>query len=199
MLRISAGAYPNMEMNMATKKASKKKSPAKRATSKGPSKSDFIREKLKAGMSAADIIKAGAEHKVTIAPSMVYKLKSTLGGKKTSSKGKPRPKFTGRRRGASEWVRQQLAAGKSPADIWAEAQRIKMKFSRNLIYTVKSADGSAKDKPGPKPRNILTVNFEGSAVEEQFKTLVAKIGLSRAAELIQEATSWGRAFGVVKY
>ena len=157
---------------MAAKKASKKKSSAKKATSKrkgsDPSKSDFIREKLNAGMSAADIVKAGAEAKMTIAPSFIYKLKSKMtssGGKKASSKSKPGPKKRGSKGSASAFVRKY--PNKTANEIAALAKKAGIKMSVGLVYTTRAYDkkkggaSKTKGKPGPKRKDFKFQVFPG--------------------------------------
>ena len=195
-----------MEMKMATKKASKKKSSTSKRKGSGPSKSDFIREKLKAGLSAADIIKSGAEAKMTIAPSFIYKLKSKLsggGGKKTSSKGKPGPKKKGSKGSASAFVRKYPT--KTANEIAALAKKAGIKMSVGLVYTTRAYDkkkggaSKTKGKPGPKSKDFkFQVVKGGGDVEEQFKKLLASIGIDRAKALIDEAVPWFRVLGMTK-
>lgn len=186
---------------MATKKASKKKSSTSKRKGSGPSKSDFIREKLKAGLSAADIIKAGAGAKMTIAPSFVYKLKSKLsggGGKKTSG-----PKKKGGRGSASDFVRS-LPASMSAKEVVAAGAKKGLKFSEGLVYQTRAYDkkrrGGSKSKPGPKSKDFKFQVFPGGGgdVEEQFKKLLASIGIDRARALIDEAVPWFRVLGMTK-
>jgi len=179
---------------MAAKKASKKKSPAKRATSKGPSKSDFIREKLKAGLSAADIIKAGAEAKMTIAPSFIYKLKSKLsggGGQRTSSKGKPGPKSKGGKGSASAFVRKYPT--KTANEIAALAKKAGIKMSVGLVYTTRAYDkkrkGGSKKKPGPKSKDFKFQVFSGGGGDgsvAELKQAALAVGFPRALTVVAE-------------
>lgn len=177
-----------MEMNMAAKKASKKKSSAKKTTSKGPSKSDFIREKLKAGLSAADIIKAGAETKMTIAPSFIYKLKSRLSG--GGGKGKPGPKKKGAKGSASAFVRKYPT--KTANEIAALAKKAGIKMSVGLVYTTRAYDkkrkGGSKKKPGPKSKDFKFQVFSGGGggSESELKKAALAVGFPRAREVVEE-------------
>mgnify|MGYP003381562505 CR=1 FL=1 len=191
---------------MAAKKSSKKttvkKSKGGRSKGSGPTKSDFVREKLKAGMSAGDIVKAAAASGLKVAPTLVYKLRSTSASKTSK---------TGRKKGGklspSDFVRRY--PDKSASEVVELAKKAGVKVSAGLVYTTRSYDkkkgggaSAPKGKPGPKPKGkgpkILTANFRGGAAEEQFKKLLGAIGIDRAKALIEEAASWGRVFGVVK-
>jgi len=128
--------------------ASKKKTPAKKTSAKKkapnkvppkggrpkagePTKADFIRAKLQAGMSVGEIVKAGADSNIRISPPQVYKLKAKTasgGAKKVAPAAAAKPaaapapaKRRGRSGGASDWIRAQLASGKTPAEVWAAA------------------------------------------------------------------------------
>lgn len=182
---------------MAAKKASKKKSPAKGATSKGPSKSDFIREKLKAGLSAADIIKAGAEAKMTIAPSFIYKLKSKLSGgggkKKTSAKAKAAPKKKAGKLSASDFIRQH--PGKSASDVVELGKKKGVKFTISSVYQTRAYDkkrkgGSkkTKGKPGPKSKTPVFQVFSGGGggSESDLKKAALAVGFPRALKVVED-------------
>jgi hypothetical protein len=187
-----------MEIRMAAKKASKKKSSASKRKGSGPSKSDFIREKLKAGMSAADIVKAGAEAKMTIAPSFVYKLKSKLSGgggkkKKSSARGKAVPKRKSGKGSASAFVRRYPT--KTANEIAALAKKAGIKMSPGLVYTTRAYDkkksgGSkkTKGKPGPKSRTPKFQVFPGGGggSEAELKRVALAVGFPRAREVVEE-------------
>lgn len=179
---------------MATKKAAKKKSSTSKRKGSGPSKSDFIREKLKAGLSAADIIKAGAAAKMTIAPSFIYKLKSKLsggGGKKTSSKGKPGPKKKGSKGSASAFVRKYPT--KTANEIAALAKKAGIKMSVGLVYTTRAYDkkkggaSKTKGKPGPKAKTPKFQVFPGGGggSEADLKKSALAVGFPRAREVVE--------------
>ena len=198
--RFGRGSYPKMEMQMAAKKASKKKSSkvSSKRKGSGPSKSDFIREKLKAGLSASDIIKAGAEAKMTIAPSFVYKLKSKLSGgggkKKTSSKGKPGPKKKGGKGSASAFVRKY--PNKTANEIAALAKKAGIKMSVGLVYTTRAYDkkksggaSKTKGKPGPKRQTPVFQVFPGGGgggSEAELKQAALAVGFPRALKVVQD-------------
>jgi hypothetical protein len=181
--------------------AAKKKTSRTRA----PTKSDFIREKLKAGMSASDIVKAAAEKGTKISPPLIYKLKTKMasGGKKAAKKGKTGPKKGGKL-SASDFIRKH--PNKSANEIVALGKKAKIKFGANLVYTVRQYDrkktGAPKGKLGRKSKDFKFHVFPGgarsSAVEEQFKQLLRAIGIDRAKALIDEVASWGKFFGVMK-
>lgn len=177
---------------MATKKASKKKSSTSKPKGSGPSKSDFIREKLKAGMSAVDIVKAGAEAKMTIAPSFIYKLKSKLsagGGKKTSSK--PGPKKKGGKGSASAFVRKYPT--KTANEIAALAKKAGIKMSVGLVYTTRAYDkkkggaSKTKAKPGPKSKDFKFQVFPGGGGSEaDLKKAALAVGFPRALKVVED-------------
>lgn len=202
----------------AKKKSSKKKAPAKKKSKggrppkgSGPSKSDFIRDKIEAGLSAAEIVKAGADQKMTIAPAFIYELESRMGaggGKKAAATGaKPGPKPKDDKLSASDFVRQH--PDKPASEVVELAKKAGIKVNAGLVYTVRAYDekrgsgggaGAPKGKPGPKPKGtgpkILTVNFEGSAIEEQFRAFVGKSGIDRVVELVDQARGWQKVLGV---
>jgi hypothetical protein len=197
---------------MATKKKTSKKKAAKRAGGRPkagePTKADFIREKLKAGMSASEVVKAGAEKGMKISPPQVYKLKTKLSGGSSTKPSAPRGKSAARdgKLSASEFVRQH--ADKKAAEIVELAKAAGIKVTAGLVYTTRAYDKkkggetAPKGKPGPKPRakkvQALPSRASNIAAEEQFKQLLAAIGIERARSLIEEAASWGRVFGVMK-
>lgn len=180
-----------------TAKTSKKKTSTKAKKGSGPSKSDFIREKLKAGMSAADIIKAGAEAKMTIAPSFIYKLKSKLsggGGKKTSAKSKPGPKKKGSKGSASAFVRKYPT--KTANEIAALAKKAGIKMSVGLVYTTRAYDkkkggaSKTKGKPGPKSKDFKFQVFSGGGGDggdnvSDLKKAALAVGFPRAREIVE--------------
>jgi hypothetical protein len=160
----------------------------------GPSKSAFIRAKLKAGMTPADIVTAGAKQGLKIATALVHKVKSRSTPETTRrGKGRPGPKPQDGKPTASDFIRRQPLTMKAN-DVVAAGKKRGVKFTLNLVYGVRSAakknggTGRGKGKPGRK--------LGSAAAEEQFKDLLPKIGLDRARALIDEADSWGRRFGV---
>jgi hypothetical protein len=156
---------------MATKKKTAKKSPVKKTPApakkkvggrppkgSGPTKADFIRETLKAGMSASEVVKAGAEKGMKISPPQVYKLKSKasgVGAPTAAAKAKPGPKAKGDQGSASAFVRQH--ADKKAGEIVELAKKAGIKVTAGLVYTTRAYDKKrsgapvAKSKPGPKP------------------------------------------------
>jgi len=219
---------------MAAKKKTAKKKTAKKKTAtpgkrvgrppkgSGPSKSDFIR--ANPTLSALELVAKAKEQGMSLSAVLVYKVRGRTKAKTekpAAAKSPPVPaKRSGRTGGASAWIREQLAAGKTAADVWAAATEAGQKFSRNLIYAVQSADKlgkspkaskapkaskspkapkAPKGNRAPKPEAAAvspTVNLAADAVEEQFQTFVAKLGLTRIEELVRQAKGWGRAFGV---
>lgn len=184
-----------MEMNMATKKASKKKSSTSKPKGSGPSKSDFIREKLKAGMSAVDIVKAGAEAKMTIAPSFIYKLKSKLsgGGGKKTPKAKASSKKKGGKGSASAFVRKYPT--KTANEIAALAKKAGIKMSVGLVYTTRAYDkkkggtSKTKGKPGPKRKTPVFQVFPGGGSggsESELKKAALAVGFPRALKVVED-------------
>ena len=197
MLRPLGGVDLKLEMNMAAKKPSKKKSPAtSKRKGSGPSKSDFIREKLKAGLSAADIIKAGAEAKMTIAPSFIYKLKSKLSGgggkKKTSAKAKAAPKKKAGKLSASDFIRKHPT--KSANEVVELGKKKGLKFSISSIYQTRAYDkkrkggaSKTKGKPGPKRKTpVFQVFSGGGGSEADLKKAALAVGFPRAREVVEE-------------
>jgi hypothetical protein len=169
-------------------------------------KSDFIREKLKAGMSPTDIVKAAAEAnpKVVIAPAMVYKVRSRLTAKKPgAAKAKPGPKpskgtaapKTGGKLSKSDFIRQY--PDKSANEIVALGKKASppVKFSANAVYTVRGYDkkrsGGPKGKPGRKPApKYETPKFQvfpgGGGSEADLKKAALAVGFPRALEVVAE-------------
>lgn len=184
------------EIQMASKKTTGKKEAAKKARGggSGPTKSDFVREKLKAGMSAAEIVKAAAERKMTIAPAMVYKLRSRLSGgggkKRTLSKRKAIPKKKGGKLSASNFIRKYPT--KSANEIAALAKKAGIKMSVGLVYTTRSYDKKAKGKttrkPGPKSKTPVFQVFPGGGggSEAELKQAALAVGFPRALKVVED-------------
>lgn len=177
---------------MAAKKSSKKKSSASKRKGSGPSKSDFIREKLKAGMSAADIVKAGAEAKMTIAPSFIYKLKSKTnsgGGKKKAAKGKGASKKKAGKLSASDFIRKYPS--KSANEIVELGKKKGLRFTISSVYQTraydKKAKGKAARKPGPKSKTpVFQVFPGGGGSEAELKRAALAVGFPRALKVVED-------------
>lgn len=178
---------------MAAKKASKKsskktgKKPSKRAGGRPaagtPTKADFIRSKLAEGMSAADIIKAGAGAGLSIAAPQVYKLKAK--GKAPAKSAAPGSKPSAPKAGkltASNFIRQH--AGKSAGEIVKLGAAAGLKFGESSVYQTRAYDkkrsGAPKGRPGKKP---VAATSNG---ETTFKKLALEIGFPRAREIVVE-------------
>jgi hypothetical protein len=199
-----------------TKKTSKtsKKTPAK-AKAKGgkppagtQSKADFIREKLKTGLSPVAIVAAAKEGGITIPPAMVYKVRSRMVGKKSgaptaAAKAKPGPKPKDGGMSASAFVRSMPTTMK--AKEVSEAAKAKgLKVTSGLVYMVRSAEKKktgggtasapkAKGKPGPKPKTqyqdwkpSVVIHGGGGGDETAFKKMALEIGFPRALRVIEE-------------
>jgi hypothetical protein len=188
---------------MASKKTVKKAKTigAKRAGGRPkagePTKSDFIREKLKAGMSASDIVKAAAAKGMKISPPLIYKLKTKLSGgnstKPSATAGKTVAKDG--KPSASGFIRQH--PDKKAAEIVELAKAAGVKVTAGLVYTTRAYDkkkgGGAvpKRKPGPKPApKYQTPKFQvfpgtGGGDETELKKAALAVGFPRALQVIQ--------------
>ena len=170
----------------------------------GPSKSDFVRAKLETGMSPNDIVKAAAGEGMTLTTALVYKLRTKAKAAAGSPKGKPGPKPKGKpgpkpksngKISASDLIRQH--PDKTARELAELGAQEGVKVSSSLVYAVRSATKKKAGAPAAKPGRKAAAAPKGSD-EEQFKRLLASIGIDRAQALLDEAASWGRVFGVVK-
>jgi hypothetical protein len=176
--------------------ASKTKAAKNAGTKKtGPNKSDFIREKLQAGMNPVDIVAAAKGAGITIAPALVYKVKGRSTGKakpapKPKSKRGPKPKDG--KMSASDFVRSMPASMKAK-EIAAAGKAKGIKVSSGLVYMVRSAakkkGGVApRRKPGPKPKDWKPQVFQGgngSSIGE-FKKMALGLGIDRARQALDD-------------
>lgn len=185
-------------MEMELTMASRKKTGGRPKKGSGPSKSDFIREKLKAGMSASDIVKAGAGSGMKIGTSLIYNVKGRMGGKAASAgkastppkpNDKPGPKPKSGKMSASDFVRSMPPSMKAK-EITAAAKAKGIKVSSGLVYMVRSAakrrGGSAgvKGRPGRKPGAFATGASNGDILA--FKKLAFNLGLATARQALDE-------------
>src|ERR1041385_5537772 len=115
--------------------ASKRKAGGRPKKGTGPNKSNFIRKKLKAGLSASDIVKAGSASGMKISSSLVYAVKGRAGAKLQGRRGrKPKNgKVT-----ASDFIRSQPAGMKAKDVIDAAVKAGFKRFGTNLVYLVRS-------------------------------------------------------------
>jgi len=92
---------------------------------------------------------------------------------------------------ASAFIRKHLK--KSPAEITALAEKQGVKFSKNLIYVVRSSEGLAKSRKPVRSRSKLVRKPSKTsftpAERAWLKEAVFSFGLQRANEIISEFRS----------
>ncbi|MBM4362542.1 MAG: hypothetical protein FJ104_07660 [Deltaproteobacteria bacterium] len=199
------------------KKSPPKKSPAKRPRAKAlpegvkrrggrppkgtPTKADFIREKLAAGMSPAAIVEAAKEQGVEIGSTMVYKVRARAAGKATvaapATTGDAQP-TAGKKMTASAFVRT-LPADMGPADVIAAGAKAGYKISRGLVYMARSVrkkrgGGAApgapsrgkRSAPARAPADLSGLPASGGGSELELKKAALAVGFPRALRVIEE-------------
>lgn len=108
----------------------------------------------------------------------------------------------GSRGDASGFVRK-MPLDMPASKVVAEAAKQGIKVSESLVYSTRAYDRRTKGG-GKAAGRVRGAGRRGgraparSGAEEQFKSLLVTIGVGRARELLDEAASWGRVFGVVK-
>ncbi len=186
---------------------------AKKKTSKKITKTAFILSLPRDLPATQAVEKAKAAGIKGLSETYIYKIRSrkkTAGGAekgktgpKPKGKGKVKtaPKKKGGRGSASDFVRSMPADTPAKKVVAAAAKR-GLKISEGTVYQTRAYDRSkrrgSKSKPGPKTPKFQVFPGGGGAAEEQFKNLLALIGIERSKALVEEAASWGRVFGVVK-
>ncbi len=184
LLRFRAGAYPKMEMKMATKKASKK-----------ITKTAFILS-LPLDLPAAKAVeKAKAAGIKGLSETYVYKVRSKAkagggGKKKTSAKGKPGSKKAGKL-SASDFIRKHPT--KTANEIVELGKKKGLKFTASSIYQTRAYDkarsgGSKKQKPGAKSKSPKFQVFPGGGggSESELKKAALEVGFPRALTVVTE-------------
>lgn len=99
---------------------------------------------------------------------------------------------------ASDFIRRQLGEGKSPAEVVRAAEAAGLKFSRALIYAVKSRTGRASRQratestsrdAGPRGRRAKVPNNSTVASvtdESRFRRAALDLGIYRAKQLLED-------------
>lgn len=159
---------------MATRKTRAK------STRSGPNKSAFIRQHQ--DLSASEVAAKAAEAGITVSPAFVHAVRSKV--KTTANRTAGPPTSNGKgpsetRSNASGFVKEQLKAGKTPGEIVAAGKVAGFKFSRSLVYAVKSSTRSgatAGRRPGRRPAQALSPSTDLAA----FKRIALELGITRA-------------------
>jgi hypothetical protein len=155
----------------------------------GPNKSEFIRQNP--NLSAAEVVATAKEQGIDISAAFVHTVRSRSGAV-AAQRGRRRQSASAGGANASAFIRDQLANGKSTADIISEGKKAGLNFSRSLVYAVKAA--SAPKRAG-KARTVATsaarpaksaAAASDTDNEVLFRKLAFEMGLVRARALLDD-------------
>lgn len=202
-----------------------RKAPAKKAPAEGapggtqrrggrppkgtPTKADFIREKLAAGMSPAAIVALAKEQGVEIGSPMVYKVRARAAAKPVKGAGaapspaavttaEAKPAGGTKKMTASAFVRT-LPLEMKARDVIAAGAKAGYKLSSGLVYMARSVQKrragaaapsapkrAARSAPSPRPAAPQGLPAVGGGSELELKKAALAVGFPRALRVIED-------------
>jgi hypothetical protein len=181
---------------MATTNRTATKAAAKEKT---PTRSAFIREKLGAGMNAADIVAAAKAKGLAVTPGLVYVVKGRATRRKPAAKktpgprpkGKPAPRPRAGKMSASDFIRS-MPATMTAKELGEAGKARGLKVSASLVYMVRgklkrgAVVSAANGKRGPKVRAAVTSVGSGTGNVTAFKKMAFELGIPTAKQALAE-------------